>query len=379
MRVPVIPPTAIWNLCEFSRVRSQKFYIGCANFTVLLLQVKFELQRGLSHMLRVPLLASILFLSACATPMTSPHDITPPTSASNLAPINFGLGQVSLDYLPGNPTAGEFLRSALQVTLSNTQVFNFGSPRSLDFAIVSLSVDQDHFGLNMTARATANYRVNISDGGELFSTSVFSAGLSKIGDHFVGAQRVEFATRRAVANNIAKFRDKFLEFIRGNRAKIELASRPKPPDPPSPPASERPPQSPPKSSASGSGFFVSKLGHIVTNAHVVDRCGHITVGDNAKNQTPAIMSSKDDKNDLALLKLSSLETASGETKSLIKNLGLKVIPLAADGLLRSEDAELGESVMVAGFPFGDIFSNTIKVTGGLVSAVRGIGDDTGQF
>ena len=28
---------------------------------------------------------------------------------------------------------------------------------------------------------------------------------------------------------------------------------------------------------------------------------------------------------------------------------------------------------------GDIFSNTIKVTGGMVSANRGFGDDTGQF
>ena len=35
--------------------------------------------------------------------------------------------------------------------------------------------------------------------------------------------------------------------------------------------------------------------------------------------------------------------------------------------------------MVAGYPYGEIFSNTIKVTGGMVSAIRGMGDDSGQF
>jgi hypothetical protein len=33
-------------------------------------------------------------------------------------------------------------------------------------------------------------------------------------------------------------------------------------------------------------------------------------------------------------------------------------------------------VVVAGFLFGDIFSNTIKITKGVVSANRGLGDDT---
>jgi uncharacterized protein len=71
--------------------------------------------------------------------------------------------------------------------------------------------------------------------------------------------------------------------------------------------------------------------------------------------------------------------ASAESKSLIKKLNIAVVPLASKGLLRSEDVRLGEKVLVAGYPFGDIFSNTIKVTGGLVSATRGVGDDSGQF
>jgi S1-C subfamily serine protease len=134
-----------------------------------------------------------------------------------------------------------------------------------------------------------------------------------------------------------------------------------------------------KSAISGSGFFVSKLGHIVTNQHVVNSCGNLTVGDNANTQVRAEVVETDKRNDLALLKISSTEMASVETKSLIRKLGLRVVPLSSNGLLRSDDVELGERLLVAGFPYGDIFSNTIKVTGGMVSAIRGIGDDTGQF
>ena len=100
---------------------------------------------------------------------------------------------------------------------------------------------------------------------------------------------------------------------------------------------------------------------------------------NANKQVPAEVVNTDRSNDLALLKLSTLEMASAESQSLIQKLGIVVVPLASKGLLRSEDVKLGEKVLVAGYPFGELFSNTIKVTSGIVSATRGAGDDSGQF
>jgi S1-C subfamily serine protease len=139
------------------------------------------------------------------------------------------------------------------------------------------------------------------------------------------------------------------------------------------------PSPPSKLGSTGSGFFVSKLGHIVTNAHVVKNCGSITVGDSAKKQVTVTLLETDKRNDLALLKISSTQMASADTKSLIRKLGLKLVPTASEGLLRSDDVELGEDVLVSGYPYGDIYSNTIKVTKGIVSANRGLGDDRGQF
>ena len=72
--------------------------------------------------------------------------------------------------------------------------------------------------------------------------------------------------------------------------------------------------------------------------------------------------------------------ASAETKSLISKLGLKLVPLASEGLFQvQEDVELGEDVLVAGYPHGDFYSDTIKVTKGIVSANKGMSDDRGQF
>ena len=162
------------------------------------------------------------------------------------------------------------------------------------------------------------------------------------------------------------------KFILAQKASPIVAARKSPPEPkPSPPSI--------KSGSTGSGFFVSKLGHIVTNEHVVQNCGSITVGDTAMKQVAVTLVETDRRNDLALLKISSTKMASAETMSLIRKLGIKTVPLASEGLLRSDDVELGEDVLVSGYPYGDIFSNAIKVTKGIVSANRGVGDDFGQF
>ena len=132
-------------------------------------------------------------------------------------------------------------------------------------------------------------------------------------------------------------------------------------------------------SGSGSGFFISKLGHIITNQHVVNKCSKITIGDRIDKQVPAQLLETDKRNDLALLRTTTLKMASAETKTLIQKLSIHIVPLATGGLMRGNDIELGEDVLVAGFPYGDIFSKNIKVTKGIVSSTTGVGDDSGQF
>ena len=115
-------------------------------------------------------------------------------------------------------------------------------------------------------------------------------------------------------------------------------------------------------SGSGSGFFISKLGHIITNQHVVNKCKKITIGDHIDKQVPAKLLETDSVNDLALLRTTNIKMASAETQSLLRKLSIEIIPLASSGLLRKSEVKGGEDVIVAGFPYGVMFSKTIKVT-----------------
>ncbi len=102
--------------------------------------------------------------------------------------------------------------------------------------------------------------------------------------------------------------------------------------------------------ASGSGFIVSKSGHIITNNHVIDGCNEVKVHYNGDQYKASILA-KDEYNDLALLKAS------------IKPL--TVLPI------KKGNAELMEDIYVAGYPFGEFYNSSVKITKGIVSSLSG--------
>ena len=74
-----------------------------------------------------------------------------------------------------------------------------------------------------------------------------------------------------------------------------------------------------------------------------------------------------------------MEMASAETKSFLENLSIEIVPIISGGLMRSEDVKGGEEIVVAGYPLGNMVSDTIKVTKGIVSATRGMDNNFSQF
>ncbi len=106
--------------------------------------------------------------------------------------------------------------------------------------------------------------------------------------------------------------------------------------------------------ASGTGFIVSKEGHIVTNHHVIEGCKEVKVhkdGDVYKGKVLA----KDKINDLALIK---------------SNFKPNVIFPLSD-----KNPSILQPIFVAGFPFGNVLSSSVKVTQGIVSSETGIGNN----
>jgi S1-C subfamily serine protease len=104
----------------------------------------------------------------------------------------------------------------------------------------------------------------------------------------------------------------------------------------------------------GTGFFVSKDGNALTNAHVVEGCRQISV--NMEGQTAAAkVLARDDRNDLALL-----------TTDLHP----------ADLIHWRLAVRQGEDVVVYGFPLSGVLASGGNVAVGNVTALAGLGNDS---
>ena len=110
--------------------------------------------------------------------------------------------------------------------------------------------------------------------------------------------------------------------------------------------------------ASGTGFFVSSTGHIITNYHVIEGCDAVRVSFRGKDIEAQILA-VDKMNDLAIIKTSLIPS--------------KVYPVA------TEDAMLLEDIIIAGYPLGKKVSAAIKTSKGSVTALAGFGDNYSEF
>ena len=110
--------------------------------------------------------------------------------------------------------------------------------------------------------------------------------------------------------------------------------------------------------ASGTGFYVSSQGHIITNHHVIDGCKDMKVHSKGK-VLETIKIADDIRNDLALLKI---EEAPAHVFALSQK---SPFPL--------------QDIIVAGYPFGDRVSSTLKFTQGIVSSIAGLSNDYSQI
>lgn len=107
--------------------------------------------------------------------------------------------------------------------------------------------------------------------------------------------------------------------------------------------------------STGTGFYVSGRGHVLTNQHVVDGCSDYLIRQPGNEPLKARLVASDAANDLAVLSTDSLQKA--------------VPPL-------SIRARLGENVYVYGYPQSDTLASTGNFTIGNVTATAGAGDDS---
>ena len=106
--------------------------------------------------------------------------------------------------------------------------------------------------------------------------------------------------------------------------------------------------------SSGSGFFVSKRGHLITNEHVIEKCREVFLHRKGKKPVEANILARDVINDLALLKANINPTT--------------VFSLS------EEQPYLTQEVTAAGYPMVATLGAEIKVTKGIVSALSAPSD-----
>jgi S1-C subfamily serine protease len=108
--------------------------------------------------------------------------------------------------------------------------------------------------------------------------------------------------------------------------------------------------------STGTGFYINRQGHILTNAHVVDKCRALAVSRQGSAPIPASVVKSDASNDLAVL---------------------IAAPSPAVAAFRSgRPVRAGEAVVAYGFPMAGTLSSGGVVTNGSVSALSGFRDDS---
>lgn len=180
---------------------------------------------NLSGLMRLAVVLLGLILSACAGPQSS-RDLMPPIKGySDKLKLNYSLGEVALGFETQDPAVTAFYTEALRKSLDATEIFNEAAKDSLIFYIVANASDYPSFGLDMTVKTINRYEVFSSTGKKIVSQAVTSEGKSTVSEHFVGAARLEKASWRSVAQNIADFRDWFVNFALTNKERIDEAFR----------------------------------------------------------------------------------------------------------------------------------------------------------
>lgn len=179
-------------------------------------------------------------------------------------------------------------------------------------------------------------------------------------NHFGNSGKVEFkiSTRATFSQNVLSFRFKggdsfhIIEVVM-SLVKIFPTHKPKAKVAPSQPTNW-----------TGTGFTLNNR-YVVTNYHVVENAKSITltgINGNFGTKISATIVAKDQKNDLALLKLNG-------------NFNITNIPYS----VKSTTSDVGEEVFVLGYPLTSTMGNEIKLTTGVISSKSGFQGDISQY
>ena len=124
------------------------------------------------------------------------------------------------------------------------------------------------------------------------------------------------------------------------------------------PAEQQPTPKVEQQGSSGTGFFVTLKGHVLTNFHVVKDCKRFALSSDFVGSADGHLIASDSANDLAVL-------------------ATQLTPTAVPAL--NSKARVGDSIFVYGFPLAGLLATSGNFTMGNIAATAGLNDDTSMF
>ena len=113
-----------------------------------------------------------------------------------------------------------------------------------------------------------------------------------------------------------------------------------------------------KGSSSGTAFFISKKGHLLTNNHVVEGCSVSKITYQNKDYDTKLLAT-DKTLDLALLKTKV------RPKSYIS--------------FSSKEPKKRQQIIIAGYPLGQGLSDDLKINDGRISSIKGFENNSNEI
>lgn len=228
------------------------------------------------------------------------------------------------------------LKSVYQRVIQTSGVINYHQRVIRKDAFYVSGEDDDRF----------HYYTAKTHGDEVRGVSI-TFSKQNVGVEFAGSmQRLTIAIVNSLHNPIPAYPSVDRE--------PEIAGYTKRLDPPATTGSvpPRPPKDEPAKIFTGSGFFIDASGHLITNHHVIQSCNELVVLDYGAGR----LVNSDPANDLAIVKIT--------TDKPIRPVRF-----------RPDEVDLGEKIVVMGYPLVGTLSASLNVTGGIVSSLRGIQGD----
>lgn len=127
-----------------------------------------------------------------------------------------------------------------------------------------------------------------------------------------------------------------------------------------PRSQQAPPKQPESKKSSGTGFYVSSDGYLVTNRHVIESCETLNAINESGKRIPLRVVRVLQLDDLALLKAN-------------------IVPSSFAVFRETAKINQGETVVAYGYPLAGLLASGGNVSTGLVTALAGVRDDARQM